>query len=153
MFTLEQEVPRKYLKEIKELGLLEKDEKIIYFYTDALFDIKDGLYFVTDRHLVLYSQEWEEPETIIDYEDITNINVDYNESFFEDTYVMIETISEIEIHFPVSSERGRDKKFVQHIKSKMKKAEQGVAPQSANRPGSKPEGSDKLQLESEERSQ
>ena len=51
------QVPQKYLSEIRSLGLLSEDEKIKYFYTDAAFDIKEGLYFVTDRNLVLYCKE------------------------------------------------------------------------------------------------
>jgi hypothetical protein len=113
------QVPKKYLDEIRSLALLEPDEKIKYFYTDAMFDIKDGLYFVTDKHLVLYCQKWEEPEAIINYKDIINIETEFDESFFEDSYVTIETVSGLEVSFPVSSEKGRDKKFVQHIRSKM----------------------------------
>ena len=112
-------VPRKYIKEIRTLELLEKEEKIIYFYTDALFDIKEGFYFVTDEHLVLYSQEWEEPKTIIDYKSITDIEVEYDDSFLDDSYVMVETTSGMSVSFPLSSEKGGDKKFVQHIKAKM----------------------------------
>lgn len=112
------QVPKRYINEIRTLGLLEENEKIKYFYTDALFDIKEGLYFVTDKHLVIYCQEWEEPETIIEYGDIINLDVEYDESFFLDSYVMIETSSGLEVSFPVSSEKGRDKKFVQYIRSK-----------------------------------
>ena len=45
--------------------LLQEEEQIRYFYSDALYDIKDSLYFVTDRNLVLYSTDWEEPQIII----------------------------------------------------------------------------------------
>jgi hypothetical protein len=122
------QVPKKFLTEIRSLGLLEPNEKIKYLYTDAIFDIKEGMYFVTEDHLVLYCQEWEEPETIISYKDITNIDTEYNESFFEDSYVMIETISGLEVGFPVSSEKERDKEFVRHIKSKMD-AKPGISEQ------------------------
>lgn len=107
------------MEEMRSLGLLEEDEKIVYFYTDAFIDIKEGLYFVSDRHLVLYSKQWEEPRTIIKFEDIVGIDVDYDKSFFEDSYVTVETAAGFELVFPVSSEKGRDKKFVGYIESKM----------------------------------
>ena len=116
---LGRQVPKKYLKEVRELGLLERDEEIAYFYSDALLDIKEGLYFVSDRHLVLYYKDWEEPQTIIKFEDISNVEVEYEESFFEDSYVVVETIEGFEISFPLSSEKGRDKKFVAYIQSHM----------------------------------
>lgn len=116
---LGQQVPKKYVAETRALGLLEEDEKMEYFYTDAFLDIKQGMYFVTDKHLVLYSEEWAEPKIIINYEDITNIAAEYDESFVQDSEVTVETTSGLNVSFPVSSEKGRDKKFVQYIRSNM----------------------------------
>jgi len=130
------QVPKRYMKEIRELGLLEEGEKIAYFYSDGMLDIKEGLYFVSDRHLVLYCKDWEEPKTIIDFENITKIDAEYNDSFLEDTYVTVETVSGLEVSFPVSSERKRDEKFVQHIASKAR-VEEGAQPSVV--PESEPE--------------
>ena len=110
------QVPKKYLREIRSLDLLSEGEKIKYFYTDALVDIKDGLYFVTDQNLVLYCQDWEEPETIIDFNEIIKLEAEYDDSFFIDSMIYVETKSGLEVSFPVSSERGRDKDFVDHIR-------------------------------------
>ena len=68
---LVRQVPKSYLNEIRVLGLIENDEKIKYLYTDATFDIKEGVYFVTNKNLILYCEEWEEPGTIIDFKNIT----------------------------------------------------------------------------------
>ncbi len=113
------QVPKRYMKEVRSLGLLDKGEEIKYFYTDAMFDIKDGFYFVSDKNLTIYCQEWEEPETIIPFDQITYMEEEFNGSFFEDSFVNIETIDGYELSFPLSSEKGRDKKFVAHIRSKM----------------------------------
>ncbi len=110
------QVPKKYLKEIRSLGLLAQDEKIKYFYTDAFIDIKEGLYFVTDQNLVLYSNSWEEPDTIIGFEEIIKLEAEYDDSFVNDSIVYIETKSGLEVSFPVSSEYGRDKDFVEFIR-------------------------------------
>lgn len=109
---LGRQIPKKYLNEIRSIGLLAEDEKIKYFYTDGFIDIKEGMYFVTDKNLVLYSSRWEVPEATIPFDQIASIEVQYNDSFFEDTSVFISTHSGMEVSFPVSSEKGRDKKFV-----------------------------------------
>ena len=113
------QIPKRFMTTIQSLNLLKKDEQIRYFYSDALLDIKTGLYFVTDKNLVLYSSEWEEPETIIPFDQIASLDAEYDDSFFTDTMVFITTYSGIEVVFPVSSENGLDKRFVEAIKEKV----------------------------------
>lgn len=110
------QVPKKYINEIRSLGLLSEDEKMKYFYTDAIIDIKSGLYFVTDRNLVLYCEDWEEPETIIDFKDIIKLEAEYDDTFLNDSMIYVVTKSGLEVSFPVSSEHGRDKDFVEYIR-------------------------------------
>lgn len=112
------QVPKKYISEIRSLGLLSEDEKIKYFYTDALVDIKDGLYFITDRNLVLYCADWDEPDTIIDFKEIIKLEAEYDDTFLNDSVIYVETKSGLQVSFPVSSERGRDKDFVEFISQK-----------------------------------
>jgi hypothetical protein len=75
---------------------------------------------VTNKNLVLYSSNWEEPETIIPFDQIVSLDVRYDDSFWEDSYVYAATSSGIEVSFPVSSEQGLDRKFVGVIQEKMK---------------------------------
>lgn len=105
--------------EVESLRLIPPGEKIKYFYSDAFLDIKDGMYFVTDHFLVVYCQEWVEPKITINIADITHVEAQYEEAFLEDSYVIVETRSGMEIGFPVSNEKGRDHKFVEHIESGM----------------------------------
>lgn len=112
------QVPKKYKKEIQSLELLDSDETIKYFYTDGFLDIKDGLYFVTDKNLVVYCQVWDEPATIISFDEITKLDVEYDNSFVNDSYINIETIDGLEISFPVSSEKKRDKLFYEYLLEK-----------------------------------
>lgn len=78
---------------------------------------------VTDRNLVVYSKEWETPAEVTPLKDIVALDVDYDESFFEDSMVVVETIEGMEVTFPLSSEKGLDKKFVEAIRAKMPKVE------------------------------
>ena len=113
------QMPKKYMETIRSLNLLNQDEQIRFFYSDALSDIKSGFYFVTDKNLVLYSSDWEEPETIISFDQIASLEAHYDDSFFEDSTVFVTTYSGLEISFPVSSERELDKKFVGAIQEKL----------------------------------
>ena len=112
------EMPKRYKKEITKLGLVDDGETIRYFYTDALFDIKDGMYFITSKKLVIYAQEWLEPATLIEFKDIDHLDIEYNDSFFDDSYVHLVTHSGDEFWFPLSSEKGRDKLFYKHLEMK-----------------------------------
>ena len=116
---LGRQVPKKYVEEIKGLKLLRHGEKIVYFYSDGFIDIKDGMYFVTDQNVVAYNNLWEEPETIIPFETIDSISVDYDDSFLEDSYIFIRTLDGLEVTFPVSSERNRDKIFYKFIRKRL----------------------------------
>lgn len=110
------QIPSKFMTTIRSLNLLQEDEKIRYFYSDALIDIRKGFYFVTDQNLVLYSSEWEPPEIIIPLDTITAIDPVYDDSFFMDTFVLVSTSSGDDFSFPVSSEQGLDRKFIDAIK-------------------------------------
>ncbi len=116
---LGRQVPKKYVEEIKDLKLLRHGEKIVYFYSDGFIDIKDGMYFVTDQNVVAYNNLWEEPETIIPFETIDSLSVDYDDSFLEDSYIFIRTLDGLEVTFPVSSERNRDKIFYEFIRKRL----------------------------------
>ncbi len=115
----EDQVPNKYRKKAVELNLISSDERIHFFYTDALFDIEEGMYFLTEKNLILYTTFWEEPTSIIDLEEITSISPTYDDSFLNDSFIDIETLSGYEFTFPLSSEYGRDKEFVEYIKERM----------------------------------
>lgn len=115
---LGQEVPGRFIEKVNELDLLEPEEKIKYFYSDALMDIKEGLYFVSDQKLVVYSTLMEDSVSIIPFEEMINLRVYFDESFFEDSYIYVETSDGYEIGFPLSSEKGRDKLFYSYLQEK-----------------------------------
>jgi hypothetical protein len=111
-------MPKEFVEEIRSLNLLENNEKIKYFYSDGFYDIKEGFYFVTDQKLVAYNESWEEPEIIVFFNEIVSLDVEYNDSFYEDSYIMLETKDGMELDFPVSSERKRDKDFYNYLLKK-----------------------------------
>ena len=111
-------VPARFVNVVKDLQLLDEDEQIRWFYSDALTDIKNGLYFATDDRLVLYSEAWDRPAIVIPLNEIGDITAVYNSSFFEDSTVFVTKHDETEYSFPLSSEKGLDKKFVEWLQKK-----------------------------------
>ena len=103
---------------VEELGLLEPGEKIKYFYSDGLINIKDGMYFATDKHLVLYSENWDDPKLIVPFSEITEMDVIYNESWIEDSYITVVLTNGDYWEFPVSSEKGRDRDFYKYLQER-----------------------------------
>jgi len=65
----------RYVREIQGLGLLDKNEELAYFYSDAFYSIRNGLYFFTDKKVVLYNEDWARPSIIVPYGAITNIEL------------------------------------------------------------------------------
>ncbi|MBN2845756.1 MAG: hypothetical protein JXQ25_07215 [Deltaproteobacteria bacterium] len=111
------QIPKKYMTTIQSLNLLQPEEQIRYFYSDALVDIKDGFYFVSDKNLVLYSSEWAEPSVIIPFGQIESVTAEYSDSEWIDTSVLVTLRSEMEYLFPLSTEKGLDKKFIEVIEN------------------------------------
>ena len=111
-------IPKRYLKQINKLELLEKDERIKYFYSDGLINIDEGMYFITDKNIVLYSKDWPEPKEIISFKDIANIEVQYSTSWIDDTWVMVGT-NNYDYEFPLSKERDGDEKFVEYLQQQV----------------------------------
>ena len=123
-----------HTKIIRDLGLLENSEKIQYFYSDALFDIRKGMYFVTDKKLVLYSEDWEDPRLVAPFAEIIDAQGEFNESFLDDSYVSITMDNGDEWTFPVSSERGKDKDFYEYLTARIGKPVEQGAPADAVKP-------------------
>jgi len=117
---LEREIPSKYVEEIKELKLIDDDENIKYFYSDALWDIKDGMYFITDKKIVAYNSSWIEPETLIPFESIDTFEVEFSEEFLTDSYMYVLTKDDLEVSFPISNEKERDKLFYEYLEENVR---------------------------------
>lgn len=114
-------VTKTQMANIKNLGLIDDGETIVYFYSDAMVDIEKGMYMLTDRQLILYTKSWETPMLRIDFQDIASIHLEREESFFIDSFVQLVLTSGEEIVFPLSSEGDGDLKFVDRIKENLKK--------------------------------
>jgi len=106
------QVPQRYVDVIRDVGALDDGETILYFYSDALADIRDGFYFVSDKKVAVYSQSAAgSPLTAVPFDQIADVQLFRNESFFEDSQITLELKDGTPVSFPVSSEYDKDQEF------------------------------------------
>ena len=108
-------VNKDYKDTMQNLGLLEEGETIEFFYSDAMVDITDGMYVLTDRKLILYSTAWSQPYLPVTFTDIVDLNITRDESFFVDSMVYLETRDGTSVEFPLSSEGNLDVQFYEKL--------------------------------------
>ena len=113
------EVPEKFIKTARDSDLLDEGETIQYFYSDAVFDVKASMYFLTDRKLVLQSKDWQEPTIAIPFSEIESLDIFRDTSFFVDSTIFITTKAGDEYSFPLSSEKDLDERFYETLKAKV----------------------------------
>lgn len=114
------EVPSRFIDTMKSVGALEDGETMLYFYSDAMTDIKDGFYFVSDKKVAIYIEgAGVKPLTAIKFDEITDLDLYRDESFFEDSEITLELEDGRPISFPVSSEADGDQRFFDEIVSRV----------------------------------
>lgn len=113
------QVPAKFVETMRELGALDDDERLLYFYSDGFGDIKTGFYTVSDRRVVVYTEDGVEPLISIPFKDIENAELERDESFFDDSVITLNLTDGQPVMFPVSSEHDGDKKFYSEIKKRI----------------------------------
>ena len=109
------QVKKKYLNFVWEQGIVDPSEELQYWYSDAFGDFKNGFYLFTDKKVVIYSQEWEEPSIIIPYSEIADIEFESSTSFIEDSRITLLLNDNSIVYFPVSGENGGDVKFYERL--------------------------------------
>ena len=102
---------KKYSSFIREQGLIEHGEEIIYWYSDGFPGFKNGFYFYTSDKVIVYCKDWDDPVISIPFSMIEDIRFEHNPSFFIDSMIILTLYDDTEVHFPVSSEKGGDKNF------------------------------------------
>lgn len=103
---------------IASLDILEPTETILYFYSDGVWDIKEGFHMLTDQALILWGEEFASegtgirvPVVRLPLAEITSIGVSYSDSWLEDSAVSVDS-GGWHYYFPLSSENGGDRNFI-----------------------------------------
>lgn len=101
---------------LRERGLLDEGEEIVYYYSAGLFSHReDGNYF-TDRRVVSYWIEQEEfySETA-QYPEISEVLVEESDVWLDDTRLTVVRNDDTEFFLIVSPEADRDQLFIDGI--------------------------------------
>ena len=111
------QVPQKFLSKIRALDLLEPGEQVRFFYSDAFINIiEEGFYLFTDRKVVVYKREYEQPALVLPFAEIKGMDIEFSRSTWEDSQVYLKLADDGVVSFPVSSEGGGDKRFYEALK-------------------------------------
>jgi hypothetical protein len=116
------EVPKRFTDTARQLKLLDAGEQVKFFYSDALKDVREGMYFATDKKVVVYIADAEKPTTVVPYEKIQDASFTKGSGMLEDSSITLTLEDGSVVAFPVSTEGGRDKLMFDAIESSRKAA-------------------------------
>jgi hypothetical protein len=118
------QIPKRHVEQIRSLGILDPDERIDYFYSDAMFDIEDGFYLLTDRRVVIYSRTFDEPAILVPYEEIEEVEGEFSDNWMQDSYVLLTLKNGSGASFPVSPEAGGDRRVFDALKKRLEQTDE-----------------------------
>ncbi len=111
-----------YLKDAEILG---PGEDIIYFYSAGIWSIAEDGQFFSNEYVTSYYQDPDTGRTYVDYvaySDISDIDVEWAETFIDNTVVTITTIDDAQFQLWLSSEAQGDRKFVNAMTARWNKS-------------------------------
>ncbi|MCH7977955.1 MAG: hypothetical protein IH935_03120, partial [Acidobacteria bacterium] len=94
--------------------------RIEFFYSAGLYSILEDGNLLTENRVVSY--ETLDGELYVyssTYPEIQDFDVEYSESFFDDTVLFVSMVSGEEFILILSAEDGRDKEFVSELQSRL----------------------------------
>jgi hypothetical protein len=103
---------------LRERGLLEESETIIYFYSSGMLSFRAGGCFFTERRVVSYWENLNSHEVegeCAEYPEIVAIEPAYADELWDDTRVDVRTNDGRVLELEVSNSSGRDKVFVHRL--------------------------------------
>ncbi len=112
------EVPDSYRTTLVDAGVIEPDERMLFFYSAALLSVLGDGNLLTDRRVVSYST-WQGELSVSSapYAEIADFETDYSESILEDTIVTVTTRSGDAFFLLLSSEQERDHEFTARLRA------------------------------------
>ena len=109
------QVPSSYIDTAQKLGLIDDDENVLFFYSDAVLDVEDAMYILTDKHLVLHNAEWTDPQKVIPFSEIAAVSAEWSDEWIMDSMITVELTDGSTWLFPLSMENDTDHRFVEKL--------------------------------------
>ena len=108
-------VPTEYVDSAKDLGLVNDTEQVLFLYSDAMLNVEDSMYILTDQNLVLRNADWSDPQRVIAFNEITGVSASWSDDWIIDSTVTVQLTDGSSWMFPLSMEGDGDHRFVEKL--------------------------------------
>ena len=119
-----EKLPRATVDFLRENGIVEEDETVLYYYGSGLLSLREDGNLFTDRRVISYWED-ENEELVVEwaaYPDVVDIHVDFAPEGAEDaSQVAVEKGDGAFLELFVSNEEGRDHAFVDLLRNTWEK--------------------------------
>lgn len=115
-----EELSKRQHKIISEIVALKPTEQIKYYYSAGLFSYREDGNLITDSRIISYYIE--DSEFLMnesEYSEIVDIDVEFSDSFLEDTVVHVWPDNEESFILLLCNEDKRDQEAVEYIKNQL----------------------------------
>jgi hypothetical protein len=110
------------LEALRELGILNEGEKIIYFYSPNVLDVSErGSFFSEDRVVAYAYADAEDTLEQATYQEIADVDVTYSEGWLEDTVVVVTREDDTEVLLVVANTDQGDRRFYNRLVKEWRK--------------------------------
>jgi hypothetical protein len=130
-------IPHRALSVMREHGIIDPQEEVLYYYSDGLFSyLEDGnlftperviTYQTTDDHLSVYSAT---------YPEIESIEFEPSEDWYENSVITVTCTDGDWLILVVSRTNGGDRRFHQQLRERWQRERDRPAPEPAADPAS-----------------
>jgi hypothetical protein len=102
----------RYIRQLKQIGVINPDEKVLYFYSGSLVSVKNEGNLYTKDRVISYQKYNDELEIYsAPYHEIAAIEFEPSESWIEDSNITVTLIDGSWFEFSISTFSDGDKKF------------------------------------------
>lgn len=110
------------LKQLVQMGVIEPDENVLYFYSGAMFSIRgDGNLFTGQRVISYQENEGQLEINDATYSDIASLDYEPSDSWMDDSTIIVTLDDESWFVLYVSRESNSDKTFFEKLTETWKK--------------------------------
>ncbi len=109
-------IPRPQLNELEEMGIVERGETVLFFYSGGLFSVEDDGNLFTDYRVISYQTFEDEREVYsATYPEIVELVFEENDEWAGDSTILVEKTDGTLFTLVVSNEGSKDSLFYKQL--------------------------------------
>lgn len=117
------ELPDRALQQMREVGALQPDEQVVYYYGAGLFSYLEDGNLLTGDGVVSY---WREGDEVVvaryAFEEIADVEVEWGDGILRDTEILVHGDDDGELLLYLSTERRGDRSFHSSLMTRWRRA-------------------------------